>query len=165
MMVDIFPRKETEEEILAKEQFSTQTDVLKGTREQQDLTLGEQAQSRIESMFELNQRLIQPTQLISGDGRKISNFHAGLTRDLKLSNIPPKDAAAMTQALMMAYSLFGHTVWMGLPNFPMVVHAELEARLALLSSIDGFERKALISALLQISRHSSAGDKSGFKTL
>lgn len=105
----------------------------------EDERLVEMAQARIEDMIGLNMALITPSRLSDSD------YHALVSRDLKISNLKEEDVSL----LRLWVSTINHLVSDGLDDTARVLHAEMLAFLASKSSVNGFERKALITTLVE----------------
>jgi len=105
----------------------------------EDERLVEQAQSRIEDLIGLNMALISPTRL------KDSEYHALVSRDFKITNLNEADIPLVR----LWVSLINHVVADGLDDMARVLHAELLAFFASKSSLRGFERRALITTLVE----------------
>ena len=105
-----------------------------------DLGLVEEGKARLETLIDLNKELIQPTRMLN------SEYHQALTRDLKISNIGANEFEFIRAWL----SLIDHLLFIGLEDAAKVMHAELLGFLAAKSSVDGFEREALISTIARI---------------
>jgi len=125
---------------------------------QQDLAddrLIEEQRARIEDLVAFNSELIRPTHL------KKSRYHELLSKDLKVSNLGEEDV----KTVGLAVSLIDHAVYMGFERFAVILHCELIGFLASMNSIDGFERKALISQIAEVRKSFNLRDepkKKGF---
>ena len=150
-MADIFPRKKepvSEFEDMSREDFESR-------RDDRDLALMEEARARVDNMFELNKELIQPGRL------KGSEYHQLLVRDLKISNLEPGDV----ETIRLWVSLIDHLLYIEIRDAAIIMHAELVAFLASKSSVDGFERKALITTVNRMFRDQGDSKSEGGRKL
>jgi len=121
-----------------------------------DSKLLEEQRARIEDLVAFNSDIIRPTRLEGSD------YHKLLTKDLKVSNLADDQDRAV---VCMAVSLIDHALFMGFESFAVILHAELIAYLSSKNSIQGFERKALITQIADISKAYKMKDeaKKGFR--
>ena len=111
---------------------------------------------RIESMVDLSKELITPSKI------KASPYHELIGKDLKISNLTREDVATV----QLWIGLINQLVNAGLVESARVMHSELVAYLAAHSSINGFERRALITSINKIFKSSDdapAKRRWGFK--
>ncbi len=137
-MVNLFKR-EDEAEIEAEEvPESEEYDTAERLREE--------ARARIENLVGLNLAIIEPTKLTERD--EPTRFHTYLSKDFKLSRISEEDV----RLIRLWVALINHLTVMRLPKVAALFHAELIAFLAAKSSVNGFERKMLVSAITRFEK-------------
>lgn len=113
-----------------------------------DKDISEETKARIEDLVAFNSDLIRP-QRVNWDtknGSQASPFHELISKDFKISKITEGDVAI----IRLYQSTIDHYVFIGLKGMATVLHAELIGFLAAKSSVNGFEREALISTLTKI---------------
>lgn len=112
--------------------------------ERWDNDLTQETRAKIEDLAAFNSDLINPTKMET-HGR-ITPYHALLTKESKVSNITVEDR----ELLHKWRALLDHALFLKLPETTQVIHAEMQDFLATSSSVDGFERKSLISSISNI---------------
>lgn len=127
-----------------------ESEISRGDRE-----LTEEAKARIEDMVGLNMALITPTRVVMDGDSSATKYHKLVNKDFKISNITKDDVR-----IVRAYqSVINHIMFLDIPTAAAVFHSELEGFLASQSSVDGFERKSLITAISNVVKTTKKSDE------
>lgn len=110
--------------------------------QKEDALALEEARSRIEDAISWNTALITPTKF------KNSPFHNLVTKEFKISNMREEDV----KLIQLWQSLANMLLTLGMVKPAALVHAELTGFLAVRSSVDGFERKMLVTNLSKLEK-------------
>lgn len=155
-MVDLpfLPKKPSADEVAQAELDDAQKADMGARVDAADRQFVEEARQRTEDLVQFNSQLIKPTRLSRKEGRTsvASKYHSILTQDLKISKF------ALKELVILSFydAILDQCVDMELDDLFECFHADMEFRLASYSSVEGFERLALITQIANLQKSSNS---------